>query len=216
MSVAHSSNIWPPEGSEVGELVRQIDWSNTPLGPADNWSAALRISVTRALDSPLPTIVLWGPELIQIYNDAYRPFLELRHPVAMGQRTQACWPEVWHFNEPIYRRVLNTGERVLLEDQEYIIAPSGIREARYFTITYAPARDELGRVCGVVVVAMETTLQVHAKRENISLLHASRLAADQLRQMFEQAPSFMALLKGPDHMSLQDKFARHLKTQTHC
>ena len=49
------------------------------------------------------SVRLWGPELTQIYNDAYRPFLALRHPLALGQGTRVCWPEVWDFNQPIFR-----------------------------------------------------------------------------------------------------------------
>ena len=66
------------------ELIRQTDWSSTPLGPSHQWPASLRIAVTTVLDSPLPHVLHWGPELIQIYNDAYRPFLALRHPLALG------------------------------------------------------------------------------------------------------------------------------------
>ncbi|MGS0743960.1 ATP-binding protein [Glaciimonas sp. GG7] len=198
--MVYTSSAWPPEGTEMGALIRQIDWTNTALGPTHHWPASLRIAITMALDSPLPTIVLWGPELIQIYNDAYRPILGLRHPVAFGQRTQDCWPEVWDFNTLIYNRVLNTGECIHLEDQEYVITPSGVSETRYFTITYSPTRDECGVVCGVHVVAMETTRRVLAERENITLFKATRFAADQLQQMFDHAPSFMALLKGPEHI----------------
>ena len=131
------------------------------------------------LDSPEPSIILWSSDLIQIYNDAYRPILDLRHPVAMGQPTQACWPEVWYFNEPIYRRVLHTRQSVHLEDQEYVIEPSGVRETRYFTITYAPVRDENAQVRGVAVVAIKTTRRVGAERDNIALQEKARAAADQ-------------------------------------
>ena len=50
----------------------------------EKWDASLRIAVTTVLDSPEPTIILWSSDLIHIYNDAYRPILGLRHPVAMG------------------------------------------------------------------------------------------------------------------------------------
>ena len=163
----------------MAAVVRGHDWSGTPLGSIDQWDASLRIAVSTALDSPIPTIVLWGSDLLQIYNDAYRPILGLRHPAAMGQPTQACWPEVWHFNEPIYHRVMDTGQPVHLEDQAYVIEPSGVRETRYFTITYAPLRDENALVRGVVVVAIETTRRVHAERDNITLQEKTRAAADQ-------------------------------------
>ncbi len=145
--------------------VRDNDWSKTPLGAIAQWPASLRIAVGAVLDSPLPMIVLWGPQLIQVYNDAYQPILGARHPAALGQPTRECWPEVWSFNQPIYRRVQDDGERVHFEDQEYVIEPSGVPESRYFTVTYAPARDESGAVQGVTVVAIETTQRVRLEGE---------------------------------------------------
>ncbi len=159
-------------------MVRDHDWSNTPLGAIAQWPASLRVAAGSVLDSPLPMIVLWGPQLIQVYNDAYQPILGERHPAALGQPTRACWPEVWAFNEPIYRRVQDSGERVHFEDQEYVIEPSGVPESRFFTITYTPARDESGRVCGVTVVAMETTQRVQLERDRAK----ARLQQSQLNE----------------------------------
>ena len=184
----------------MAEMIRHTDWSKTRLGPSHQWSASLRIAVTAALDSPLPTIVLWGSELLQIYNDTYCPHLGLRHPAAMGQATYDCWPEVVEFNQPIYERVMGNGETVHLVDQEYVIEPSGVPETRYFTVTYAPLRDESGAVHGVTVIAVETTQRVLMERENKTLHEASRSANEQLKQMFAQAPNFMVVLKGPDHV----------------
>jgi hypothetical protein len=200
MPLVDASATWPPKGSAMTEAIRHTDWSQTPLGSSHQWSACLRIAITTALDSPLPTIVLWGPELLQIYNDAYRPILGLRHPAAMGQATRDCWPEVWQFNQPIYHQVIESGQTVHLEDQAYVIEPSGVPEARYFTVTYAPLRDEGGAVRGVTVIAVETTQRVLMERENQALQQASRFVDDQLRQMFAQAPNFLIVLKGPDHV----------------
>ncbi len=156
--------------------VRDNDWSKTPLGAIAQWPASLRIAVGSVLDSPLPTIVLWGPQLIQVYNDAYQPILGERHPGALGQPTRECWPEVWAFNEPIYRRVQDGGERVHFEDQEYVIEPSGVPESRFFTITYTPTRDASGAVHGVTVIAMDTTQRVRVERERSEArLEQSRL-----------------------------------------
>ena len=184
----------------MSATIRQTDWSNTPLGPSDQWPAGLRIAVTAVLDSPLASIVLWGPELVQIYNDAYRPLLGLRHPVALGQGTRVCWPEIWDFNHPIFHQVMDTGKPVHLHDQAYVIEPSGTPETRYFTATYAALRDERGTVSGVIVTAVETTQRILMERENQALLEATRFADEQLRQMFEQAPGFMLVLRGPDHV----------------
>ncbi len=164
--------------------VRDHDWSTTPLGAIAQWPASLRIAVGSVLDSPLPMIVLWGPQLIQVYNDAYAPILGVRHPVALGQPTRECWPEVWAFNAEIYRRVQDSGERVHFEDQEYVIEPSGVPESRFFTITYTPARDESGRVLGVTVTAIETTQRLRVEREGReALLEQSRLHEELVRNV---------------------------------
>ncbi len=169
---------WPAGPGEMAARVRGKDWSQSPLGAIAQWPASLRIAVGSVLDSPLPTIVLWGPQLIQVYNDACQPILGERHPAALGQPTRACWPEVWAFNEPIYRRVQDGGERVHFEDQEFAIEPSGVPQARFFTITYTPARDESGQILGVTVIAMETTQRVRVERERgDARLEQSRLNA---------------------------------------
>ena len=211
MPLVDIPSIWPPKGGAMAEMIRHADWSQTPLGPCDQWPSSLRIAVAAALDSPLPTIVLWGSNLLQIYNDAYQPILGLRHPAAMGQPTHDCWPEVFQFNQPIYHRVMGNGQTVHLEDQEYVIEPSGVPETRYFTVTYTPLRDESGAARGVTVIAVETTQRVLMERENQALHQASRFADDQLQQMFAQAPNFMIVLKGPDHVfEMVNAFGRNL------
>ena len=80
-----------------------------------------------------------GPELIQIYNDGYRVILDGRHPRAMGQRTQECWPEVWHFNAPIYEAVFR-GECRSFTDQKLTILRTGTPEDAWFDLTYSPPR----------------------------------------------------------------------------
>ena len=127
MRLPDPSSTWPPAGGEMAEQIRHADWSLTPLGTSQQWPASLRIAVITALDSPLPGLVMWGPELTQIYNDAYRPFLALRHPLALGQGTKECWPEVRAFNQPIFRQVMRTGKPHHLQDQEFTIEPSGVR-----------------------------------------------------------------------------------------
>ena len=47
------------------------------------------------LGSRFPMVVLWGPELIQLYNDAYAEILGDRHPAALGQAACVTWAEVW-------------------------------------------------------------------------------------------------------------------------
>ena len=100
---------------DMRECCRALDWSVTPLMAVDNRPVSLRTAVQMALVQQFPTIILWGPELTQLYNDGYRELMGERHPEAFGQPAAACWPEVWHINAPIYERVWR-GEAFAFED----------------------------------------------------------------------------------------------------
>lgn len=148
---------------EMRALARALDWSATPLGPVEQWSPALRAVAPLVLAHLFPTIVLWGAELVQIYNDAYRELMGVKHPAGLGQPTRECWPEVWHINAPIYERVL-CGESVALENALFPITRSGVLEDAWFTLSYSPVYDESGAVEGVFLTIGETTEQVAATR----------------------------------------------------
>src|SRR6266508_3874440 len=83
------------DGGDMGALMRSIDWSQTPLGPVAGWSQALRTMVGLLLRNRFPLLLWWGPEFVQLYNDAYRPVPGAKHPRAMGQPAAECWTEIW-------------------------------------------------------------------------------------------------------------------------
>lgn len=156
---------WLIGGGEMGELVRAFDWASTPLGPRGDWPRSLRTAVGMVLGSRVPMALLWGPELILIYNDACRELAGQKHPRALGRSTREVWNEVWHINEPIFARVLERGEATYLEDQLFPIERSGCREDAYFTLCYGPVRGEDGRVVGSLVTLMETTERFRERQE---------------------------------------------------
>ncbi|MBI0538750.1 hypothetical protein D9599_24645 [Roseomonas sp. KE2513] len=115
---------WPTGEGEMARRVRTHDWAATPLGPAAAWPEALRALVDLTPANGSPAVVLWGENLIQIYNDGYRDLMGGKHPAGLGQPTRECWPEVWHINAPIYDRV-HEGEILTFEDALYPITRSG-------------------------------------------------------------------------------------------
>ncbi len=136
--------------------IARHDWSSTPLGAYERWPPHLRATVDLMLAHGFPMIVLWGEQLVQLYNDGYAEILADKHPGGLGQPTRECWPEVWHINGPIYQRVWQ-GETITYEDKLYPLARRGRLEDVWFTITYSPIRGEEGRVSGVLVTMFETT-----------------------------------------------------------
>jgi PAS domain S-box-containing protein len=196
---ADSSRRWPPGAGEAADLVRRIDWTATPLGPPSGWPACLRTTVETVLRSKSPMLALWGADLLQFYNDGYRAVLADRHPAAMGRPNAESAPEEWPVNEPVFRRVMQAGQTVHIEDEP--VAPDAQRPAaRWRTACHAPIRDAEGTVRGVLVTLLDTTRRAWADQRNARLLARSRIALNHLSQLFEQAPGFAAVLRGPGHV----------------
>ena len=80
-------------GGEMAERIRVHDWAATPLGPMEAWPQSLRTAVDIMLASPNPVSIVWGPERVQLYNDAYVPIAAERHPAALGRRAAENWSE---------------------------------------------------------------------------------------------------------------------------
>jgi hypothetical protein len=80
-------------GGELSRLVEAFDWSATTLGPIGSWPQSLKTTVDIVLHSPVPLVLLWGPDGIMIYNDAYAVFAGGRHPALLGCKVLEGWPE---------------------------------------------------------------------------------------------------------------------------
>jgi PAS domain S-box-containing protein len=182
-------------GGEMGALIRIRDWRLSPIGEPQNWPQSLKTAVRLLLSSGHPMFIWWGPRLIQFYNDAYRPSIgPERHPSALGQEGRACWDEIWHIIGPQIEQVMSGRGSTWHENALVPITRNGRRDDVYWTYSYNPIDDPVSPtgVGGVLVVCTETTAVVEGAR---------RLATEkeQLAQMFEQTPSFMAMLRGPEH-----------------
>ena len=123
----------------MADLTRSFDWAATPVGPVEQWPDALLTTVNIILQSRHPMFLWWGKELIQFYNDAYRPSIRAdKHPKALGQRGIECWPEIWHIIGPQIEGVLERGEATWHEDQLVPIFRNGVLEDVYWTYGYSP------------------------------------------------------------------------------
>src|SRR6202161_3892555 len=94
---------------EMADRVRAYDWGSTPLGPIESWSKELLTIVNLTLASSSPARTMWGPELILIYNDAYRPIPGPRHPFALGKSAREVYRESWRVVGPLLEEALATG-----------------------------------------------------------------------------------------------------------
>ena len=149
-------------GGEMGTLIREKDWSKTPIGNPENWPQSLRTMVSVILENPFGMYIAWGKEFTQIYNDAYRPILgSLKHPHALGISTRETFSEILHIIEPMFEGVME-GKPVGFPDFHLPLNRNGYIEDCYFDFSYSPIRKEDGEVGGVLVTVLETTFKKRA------------------------------------------------------
>lgn len=148
----------------MGALMRSLDWSETLLGPVAQWPQSLRTSVSTCLNSRFAILIWWGPELVMLYNDAYRDIIAGKHPAALGCPGRECWPEIWHIIGPMLENVLHRGEATWSNDLLLLLERNGYPEECYFTFSYSPIRDESGGIGGVFTPVAETTDHVIGER----------------------------------------------------
>ena len=176
---------------ELAALIRTFDWASTPLGPIGQWPQSLKTATGLLINSPVPIVMLWGPDGVMIYNDAYSVFAGGRHPKLLGTKVRQGWPEVADFNDHVMKVGL-AGGTLSYRDQELTLHRSGRPEQVWMNLDYSPVPDESGRPAGVVAIVVETTERVLAERS------AAAATARQRRQ-FEQAPGFIITMTGPEH-----------------
>ena len=93
----------------MADRTRAFAWARTPLGALDSWTVSLRSSAALMLESRFPMALWWGPELHNLYNDAYVPVLAGKHPDALGRPASEVWSEIWHILGPQSQRVMSGG-----------------------------------------------------------------------------------------------------------
>lgn len=184
----------------MAERIRAFEWSATPLGPIEAWPERLKAAVDTMLGSGFAEFVWWGPELIQLYNDAALGIARAGRPTLLGAPAREAWADVWAAIGPLAERVLDAGRAEVGEDLPLFPEPGGERRTAYFTFCYSALRDETGAVAGTRATAIEMTRRVLTERA---------LRESQERQVFLLKLSD-ALRPLGDPLQIQDEAARIL------
>ncbi|MEO8153033.1 MAG: ATP-binding protein [Rhizobacter sp.] len=178
-------------GGNLGALIAAFDWSRTTLGPVHQWPAHMKAATALMLRSKVPIVMLWGEPGVMIYNDGYSEFAGARHPDLLGSNVREGWPEVAAFNDHVMAVGL-AGGTLNYQDQELTLRRHGRPEQVWMNLDYSPLSDETGQPVGVMALVVETTKKVKAERSLIR-------ERESFASLFQQAPSFMAMLSGPEH-----------------
>jgi PAS domain S-box-containing protein len=191
--------------SEMAARCRALDWSATPLGPVSGWPPALRWAVRTALEAPFPINLWCGAELVLIYNDGYRHVLGSKHPGSLGRPGAEVWSEIWGEIAPMFTRIQGGGPPVYANDAPFVLERAGSAgdggedgPNAWFTFSLSPVRDDAGEVVAFLNIVSETTGRILAERATEAARRDAEAAEARLRDVFVQAPAFLAVLRGQD------------------
>lgn len=179
-------------GGEMGELIRRFDWAASPLGAPETWPGSLRTLVQVMLTSQQPMFIAWGPKRIMLYNDGYAPMCANRHPWALGRAFEEVWADIIADVGPIMDAAY-AGIPTYMDDIEFLMVRYGRQVETHFSFGYTPVHDEQDQIAGMFCTALEITAEVKNAKVRSAEFH-------RMRDMLEKAPSFMAVLSGPEHV----------------
>ena len=177
----------------MGARIAAHDWTSNPIGPPEQWPDELTLALNLCLHSAIPTAIYWGPDLRLLYNDAWAPIPAEKHPGALGQPAREVWSDIWSVVGPQFEQVLRTGEGVSSFDQMLPMERGGRVQETYWNYSLSAIRGHDGGVLGIFNQGNETTAIVLSRR-------AQEAETERLREMVQQAPGAIALLRGPDHV----------------
>ncbi|WP_085695957.1 PAS domain-containing sensor histidine kinase [Pseudomonas sp. B26(2017)] len=186
-----------PNTNDAQALIARTDWSRSPLGSADTWPQSLRTAVDIVIHSPMPMLLLWGPQLTQIYNNGFALLAGSKHPHAFGQPAHQIWPELRDFTDPIYSAVLQ-GQVRTYSERRFTLQRDGKDSDFWLDLTYSPIRDESAQVAGILVTAIETN-----ERRRIALELQQR-SEDSLKAQRESEERLQLALAATDAVGTWD------------
>ncbi len=201
-------------GGEMAQAIRARDWSTHKLGPPAKWPSALKVTLGMALNSKFPKCLVWGPALVTLYNDAFRPILGNKGDV-LGRSFADIWQEVWDEIGPIAARAF-AGEATFIEDFPLTIDRYGYPEPCNFTFCYSPVRDENGVVRGMMDTVIETTRTVETARQlqlrNSELAHRIKNTLTVVSAIVNQTLQSHEGSDAGDHLRLRIGALAHAQT----
>jgi signal transduction histidine kinase len=165
-------------GGEMGERIREFDWSATSLGPLHTWPQSLRTCMRIMLTSRQPIWIGWGKELIKLYNDPYKAIVGGKHPWALGKPASAVWSDIWRDIEPMLRQVMEKDEGTYVESQLLIMERNGYPEETYYTFSYTPIPGDKGDTAGMICANTDDTDRIISERQLKTLTRLGKKLTD--------------------------------------
>src|SRR5690349_5942554 len=136
--------------SDMALRMHAFDWSATSIGHPERWPQSLKTAVRIMLTSRQPIWIGWGPELVYLYNDAYKSIIGGKDAWALGRPTAEVWREIWDDIGPMLAKAMKGDEGTYVEQQLLIMERNGYPEETYYTFSYSPIPDDDGNPAGII------------------------------------------------------------------
>lgn len=148
-----------PPAAECATIAAEYDWSQSDLGPRDQWDSVVDAVVRTLLETSAPMAYCHGAGYAMVYNDRFADLLGATHPRSWGRRASDVMPEIWArpgFAEAI-ARVLEGGPP--FHDDGEMVDLAGMGQPQpdwaYLARSYSAVRDAEESVLGILVVVVE-------------------------------------------------------------
>ncbi|HTM93717.1 MAG TPA: ATP-binding protein, partial [Flavisolibacter sp.] len=165
-------------GGEMGQRIRDYDWTKTSLGPVETWPQSLRTCIRIMLTSRQPIWIGWGKDLIKFYNDPYKAIVGGKHPWALGKPASVVWKDIWKDIEPMLKQVMEKDEGTYVESQLLIMERNGYPEETYYTFSYTPIPGDDGKTAGMFCANTDDTERITSERQLKTLTQLGKHLAD--------------------------------------
>ena len=165
-------------GGEMGQRIREYDWSKTSLGSVNGWPQSLRTCIRIMLTSRQPIWIGWGKELIKLYNDPYKAIVGGKHPWALGTPASLVWKDIWKDIDPMLRQVMEKDEGTYVEAQLLIMERNGYPEETYYTFSYTPIPGDDGSTAGMICANTDDTDRIISERQLLTLTKLGKSLTD--------------------------------------
>ncbi|MCW2545838.1 MAG: baeS [Mycobacterium sp.] len=153
--------------SHSADTIREIQHEMLSRDPPEAWPETLCVAINLCVEAEIPACVLWGPNLIQFYNDAYADAIAAGRPCLIGQPSAENWPEIWDTVRPDIRSVFTTGAALTKTSQSLSILRNNRLTECFFDYSITPLRARDGSIGGVFCVVLDSTVDRIAGRRSV-------------------------------------------------
>jgi PAS domain S-box-containing protein len=184
----NTNRVFPTEGGTAGGFIRNHNWATSTLGEPAAWPVSLRTLVQMMLNTEVPTLLFWGPDLVTFFNDS---FLNITNSDIISIRSLGCsaadiWSESWNTIGPVFDSVLSGEGSVGLQNQN--LSLHGTSPDWTYAVSALSSDD--GSTIGLMAVGQQVAGPLDSARR-------LQISEQRFQNLVREASMGIIMLSGP-------------------